>query len=236
MNHNKPIEPSPLESLIERMPLQAPSDSLDQKMKDIFSNSLAPCESVKLPMELPTGENLSSFEDSSTPSSWRLWPAFVSTALVASFAGLLAGQVFDLGFLDRASLPNQMSVAIGNSSPNLTPVKFNFDAFNLLHGHSQTEITCEQCHVGSDNETLEMFSDWYYGDKAFFDKHVHGDWSNCSDCHIHSKPRPKKGEIEIPKDARPTGRFNPHANSEKINCSDCHLAGNAAKQENLKDG
>lgn len=203
-----------LEALLSGMNLTEPTDSLDGKMSRVF--------------------NAASLEDETVireSGTLRRWPAFVATALVASLLGFLAGQFVELGSEDSRN--GFRAIASNGSSQNsgLTPVKFNFAAFNLLHGHSQEKDpeSCKRCHVGENNDTKQWFRGWYYGDQQFFEKHVQG-VSNCSTCHAFE---PNKNERRN----KPKPDVPGFEHSELSNCSDCHVAGRRTKpQIETKEG
>ena len=146
-----------------------------------------------------------------------MWP-FVAIALAASLVGFLAGQFVDVRALKSSGLENVATLTPDNNE-NLTPVSFNLDAFNLLHGHSQEmeADSCNRCHVGAENDTPKSFHGWYYGDKQFFEKHEGESFKQkCSDCHRLNSQRqqPEKVKGSLPK----------FEHRKMSDCSACHVA------------
>ena len=107
---------SKVESLLKQMPLRGPSDQLDA----FVANLPAPKELNERTVSGPARFG---------------WMTVLATAVAAMLAGVWLGYCF---------LPaSEMNSSVGASELNspdaakLTPVSFNVQAFNLLHGHSQ---------------------------------------------------------------------------------------------------
>jgi len=183
-----------IESLLEQMPLNQPSGSLDQQIAQI-------CDDAQPSVQL------------SQPSSNR-WLGLLSVVLVASLSGFLLGQFVQLKPNDAQGSP---IANLGGSTPmisaTLTPVKFNVNAFRLLHRHSELPVyaQCKDCH--SDDGPPKAFEDWYYGDQDFFAAHQSGNMSNCSSCHTVDALM-EKVDPALPTDFK---------HFKEGNCSACHV-------------
>ena len=213
INENQPIE-----SLLSDLSLSEPQETLDQKMSELFSSpEFRDFDSV-------AAVGTTAVASSENGSNARFCPVFLCTTLGTLLAGFVLGQIVDVGRLDRWSSQGVMATRDSQASrerSSLTSVKFNFSAFDLLHGHSQSEPSdsCKQCHVGPNDETAQWFHGWFYGNLEFFEKHVGGNMTKCSNCHQ---------VIELKYDGRepdePTG--NPHdvpEHDKRGNCLDCHV-------------
>ena len=222
MNSDQPIE-----SLLKQLSLKNPSHALDEKVEAICCSVNQGQRGGRI--EAEPNQPLTLQTDPATTYSVatgqnRGWLPFAATALVASLAGFVIGQfiTLDPNLGSRASSIAAVVTEAGNSSQvmqgNLTPVKFNVNAFRLLHGHSQQDefASCKQCHTGDLEETSEKFNGWFYGDKEFFQKHIHSDISKCSDCH------------RIASDETPPPKFEHFKDS---NCSTCHALGKPGKKK-----
>ncbi len=145
------------------------------------------------------------------------WTAIFATVAAAMLVGVWLGC-----FLTQNSeiLPGSNVASIDLNSSNtklLTPVSFNVQAFNLLHGHSQRAEfrNCGQCHqqtAGKEAALSEIFQGWFYGDVHLFEAHPDG-LAECSKCHVPTTDEHR----DFAKDKELHRGF-----SKLVNCSDCH--------------
>ncbi|QEG23962.1 hypothetical protein [Mariniblastus fucicola] len=188
-----------VELLLQQMTLREPSSQLDTAIASLSSK-----------------DEVSLSSPVSNPARFG-WAAILSTAAVAMLAGIWLGSSFvpvgeTITGTSAAVIDSELSSA-GSSAGNLTPVAFNVQAFNLLHGHSQQEQfeDCSLCHrlpaVG-DAALVGIFKDWFYGDEQFFEAHP-GGLSDCAKCHllIEKGEFAKEEHLEF---------------SRLVNCSECH--------------
>jgi hypothetical protein len=195
-----------VEALLQRLKLRSPSNQLDEKIAKLVDSE---------------GSNVFGVERERQQFLSRErqfgWTAIFATAAAAMFAGLLLGQFYSPADHNL----NGSSLAVADSGPmkvsELTPVSFNVDAFNLLHGHSQQEEfgNCEQCHHQSDPEEdafAMIFERWFYGDDDFFEAHLDG-LDGCAKCHVFEKKQEDFGKETV---------HGFEKLDQLANCSDCH--------------
>lgn len=203
-------ELSDVETQLRTLKLRRPSDQLDASITSLFETANAG--------QLRAG---SGNQQVFSRGHQFGWTAIFATAAAAMFAGLWLGHYYSPAGDKR----HEFNLAVADSSSadataiQLTPVSFNVDAFNLLHGHSQREEfeNCDQCHqqqAESEDELFaEIFEDWFYGDEDFFEAHL-GGLGGCAKCHVFEA----ENQRDIGKDAgHGFGKIDKLAN-----CSDCH--------------
>lgn len=140
------------------------------------------------------------------------WPALIATALAACMLGVLVGQFVSPieARTEIAKKANQIHES------ELTPVTFNVNAFNLMHGHSKNAeyADCDSCHQSQ----WGVFEGWFYGDANFFEIHRFEmekplTLANCFACHL----------IRVD-DILPNNKVDVHQLGGG-DCRDCHKAG-----------
>lgn len=158
-----------VESLLQQMELRAPSDQLDVAIVGL-------------------GEADGSSKGSLSGDQRFGWPAILATAVAAMLAGVWLGSLF----LPLSEGLSDSTLAVGepidSKAVRLTPVSFNVEAFNLLHGHSQSPEyeNCGLCHKAAAVKAGaigDVFEGWFYGDEHFFEVHRDG-VDDCSKCHV----------------------------------------------------
>ena len=187
---------SSVEAVLSRLPLCAPSQSLDDRVGEIF------CASV-----LPTGP--------AAKADRRFgWPYLISIAIAASLIGFLLGRTNVQRSVDSMVAKNLAhDGASPNIQSNIKPVNFNVAAFEMLHGHSQQDgfQDCQTCHVAGKDEA---FDGWFYGDSFFIGQHASFAKEKCSQCHL------KADDLEVEDLFRGAHDFEGVAK-----CSQCHVLG-----------
>jgi hypothetical protein len=197
-----------VEALLTQLPLRKPSPRLDESIESLAAESLTN----------------SSGQHSAANGKFG-WAALASTALVACLGGVLIGSFYSNKRSQDLSAPQVATSAlqvgqhdVGNSSAansNITQVRFNVQAFELLHGHSTNPdfAHCDACH--DNGQQKEAFKGWYYGDDSFFKKHHAGQLGKCSSCHRLVNDA---NEGQVPK------LKGPHDQAAFPNreCSNCH--------------
>jgi len=194
-NESPGVQSPDVESLLKQMTLRKPSGQLDSAISDLVANDKVKVRSV------PGGRRFG-------------WKAILVTATVAVLAGIWLGSFFMFNCEEDGSA---ISAASDLNSPGtglLTPVAFNVQAFNLLHGHSERAefANCGRCHqlAGQDATLAEVFKGWFYGDAQFFEAHA-GGIGDCSECHVAAVV--EKSEF---------GKNNQPGFEKLANCSECH--------------
>lgn len=202
-----PVKPN-VESMLGKMRLVEPSQDLDQSVLNILSEETG----MESPLDIANG------------SARFGWAAIVATALAAGMMGILLGQSSWLFSSPASAIANAPSMDTRvNSQPStkITPVRFNADAFELLHGHSQQDeySNCSLCHVAGQKK--DAFKSWFYGDDQFFKTHNFKGVANCSACHVVMKEGKKIHDQFLP---TPKAK-NPHAlpGFSSAECSACHV-------------
>ena len=159
---------SSVESLLEQMTLRGPSDQLDAAIAGLEAGS-----------------------SNGVPVFGRGqfgWPALLVTAVAAMLVGVWLGSLILPLSENLSDSALAVDESVGSEAVRLTPVSFNVEAFNLLHGHSQSSEyeNCGLCHrvTAVKSATLgDVFKGWSYGDEHFFDVHRDG-VDDCSKCHV----------------------------------------------------
>ncbi|MFT5300876.1 MAG: hypothetical protein ACI87E_003593 [Mariniblastus sp.] len=203
--------PSEIENLISQMQLRQPSPELDAKINELDGSRTNALPRV-----------------ASARSGYFGWGTLVVTAIAAAVGGLLVGANYSSLMPERPAMTRaELNVdsatnrahGITPEELTLTPVSFNTQAYELLHGHSinPAYADCDACHLDVDSE---VFEGWFYGDEEFFAKsHHQGAVGKCSTCHVVAKadlaPNDGIGEAGYHRDLA-------NKNFPQANCSSCH--------------
>lgn len=170
-----------IESLLTQMRLRAPTENLDDSLSRLFATG----ESEILPA------SARECIDRSSRIRRYGWSTVLITSAASMLLGFWLGQVllYGGGVQDQSGIADAGSAM--DSGKKLTPVSFNRNAFELLHGHSQQDEfeNCGQCHKSTTPDEIELdniFKRWFYGDADFFEVHPNG-VNQCSDCHVDAK-------------------------------------------------
>jgi len=206
----KPSEPA-MESLLKQMKLTEPSMRLDQAIGELTQS-----DNTELPENRLEVVSHGRFG----------WTALIATAVAASVFGLLLGQFVSVYPAPQSAVAGVRSlpqIENSNRSRQIVPVKFNVDAFELMHGHSRRAefANCGSCHQAGEEQD-EVFEGWYYGDEEFFETHDFKGVANCSACHVFSDTEQHEDERNGPIDFElpELHEFSPDfINGE---CSGCH--------------
>jgi len=181
-----------MESLLKRMSLIEPPESLDRTIRQLAERQSEPVASV-----VHTGFG---------------WSAIISTAIAASLSGLIVGMWVTSS--DWAG-PFVSTRTIVSPTDNLIQSDRLKEVvqFQELHGHSSQEEfkTCSNCHIFSTKDQ-QVLDKWRIDD-LHGNHHAFG--VNCSNCHLAD------GEPRQPDPHQPNSHPHADQNAFG-SCSDCH--------------
>ncbi len=169
-----PEKTNNVESILNQMQLREPSSQMDDSIQRVLNGA-------------STGFD-QEFDESRTEVPWRRfgWAALASTVLAAGIGGFLIGSaVSTTGTNDFSRPVAQQQLPGPTEDARITPVRFNTQAYELMHGHSTNPeyANCDSCHVDGQDEAFEG---WFYGDGQFFKTHKDAVKSMmCSSCHVN---------------------------------------------------
>jgi hypothetical protein len=201
-----------VETILSRMELRGPSDQLDSAIFGLMDSG----DKVRHQAAVR----------SSTSFGFG-WPVLVATGVAATMGGVLVGSFYSSSGKNPVGLTANVAHVSNSAEPTvsglkITPVKFNIDAYEILHGHS-TNVAyqdCDACHVEGQDEAFEG---WFYGDGEFFKSHADAVKSKkCSSCHVSvSSPKQDKAD-RLKNEAKRLGLK--HSDFPQSSCVSCHKA------------